>query len=45
MCILIVSFLHEGAQWTGIVTTIAIEMLKAGIVDAVICVQRSILYI
>lgn len=29
-----------GAQWTGIVTTIAIEMLKAGMVEAVICVQR-----
>lgn len=29
-----------GAQWTGIVTTIAIEMLKAGKVEAVICVQR-----
>jgi len=30
-----------GAQWTGIVTTIAIEMLKSGMVEAVICVQRS----
>ncbi|KVH91056.1 Coenzyme F420 hydrogenase/dehydrogenase beta subunit, C-terminal [Cynara cardunculus var. scolymus] len=30
----------EGAQWTGIVTTIAIEMLKSGMVEAVICVQR-----
>lgn len=29
-----------GAQWTGIVTTIAIEMLKTGMVEAVICVQR-----
>ena len=29
-----------GAQWTGIVTTIAIEMLKSGMVEAVICVQR-----
>lgn len=29
-----------GAQWTGIVTTIAVEMLKAGIVEAVVCVQR-----
>lgn len=29
-----------GAQWTGIVTTIAIEMLKSGLVEAVICVQR-----
>ncbi|KDP33365.1 hypothetical protein JCGZ_12914 [Jatropha curcas] len=31
----------QGAQWTGIVTTIAIEMLKAGMVDAVICVQSD----
>ncbi|KAL8162854.1 hypothetical protein V2J09_014343 [Rumex salicifolius] len=31
----------EGAQWTGIVTTIAIEMLKADKVDAVICVQSD----
>ncbi|KAG0571218.1 hypothetical protein KC19_6G220600 [Ceratodon purpureus] len=30
----------EGAQWTGIVTTIAMEMLRSNIVDAVICVQR-----
>ncbi|XP_024047952.1 7-hydroxymethyl chlorophyll a reductase, chloroplastic isoform X2 [Citrus clementina] len=29
----------EGAQWTGIVTTIAIEMLKTGMVEAVVCVQ------
>lgn len=33
-----------GAQWTGIVTTIAIEMLKRGMVDAVICVQRFIFF-
>ncbi|KAL6660912.1 hypothetical protein ACP70R_000296 [Stipagrostis hirtigluma subsp. patula] len=26
----------EGAQWTGIVTTIAVEMLKANMVDAVV---------
>lgn len=32
--------LMVGAQWTGIVTTIAIEMLKSGMVEAVICVQR-----
>ena len=32
--------LHAGAQWTGIVTTIAVEMLKANMVDAVVCVQR-----
>ncbi|KAK8948190.1 hypothetical protein KSP40_PGU004491 [Platanthera guangdongensis] len=31
----------EGAQWTGIVTTIAVEMLKANLVEAVVCVQRS----
>ncbi|XWS22421.1 hypothetical protein CRYUN_Cryun29cG0032500 [Craigia yunnanensis] len=31
----------EGAQWTGIVTTIAIEMLTAGMVEAVICVQSD----
>ncbi|OMO59054.1 hypothetical protein COLO4_34324 [Corchorus olitorius] len=31
----------EGAQWTGIVTTIAIEMLKAGMVEAVVCVQSD----
>ncbi|KAG8075938.1 hypothetical protein GUJ93_ZPchr0006g44728 [Zizania palustris] len=30
-----------GAQWTGIVTTIAIEMLKANMVDAVVCVQSD----
>ncbi|XP_052151610.1 7-hydroxymethyl chlorophyll a reductase, chloroplastic isoform X1 [Oryza glaberrima] len=32
----------EGAQWTGIVTTIAVEMLKANMVDAVVCVQRHL---
>lgn len=31
----------EGAQWTGIVTTIAVEMLKAGMVEAVVCVQSD----
>ncbi|KAJ8616806.1 hypothetical protein MRB53_036178 [Persea americana] len=31
----------EGAQWTGIVTTIAVEMLKANMVEAVICVQSD----
>ena len=30
-----------GAQWTGIVTAIACEMLERGIVEAVICVQNS----
>lgn len=32
---------NVGAQWTGIVTTIAVEMLKTGMVEAVICVQRQ----
>ncbi|KAM0851238.1 hypothetical protein ACQ4PT_052568 [Festuca glaucescens] len=31
----------QGAQWTGIVTTIAVEMLKADMVDAVVCVQSD----
>ncbi|CAH9122282.1 unnamed protein product [Cuscuta epithymum] len=31
----------EGAQWTGVVTTIAMEMLKIGMVEAVICVQSD----
>ncbi|KAJ7979746.1 7-hydroxymethyl chlorophyll a reductase, chloroplastic [Quillaja saponaria] len=31
----------KGAQWTGIVTTIAIEMLKSGMVEAVVCVQSD----
>ncbi|XP_010243628.1 PREDICTED: 7-hydroxymethyl chlorophyll a reductase, chloroplastic [Nelumbo nucifera] len=31
----------EGAQWTGIVTTIAVEMLKTSMVEAVICVQSD----
>lgn len=31
----------EGAQWTGIVTTIAAEMLKANLVEAVVCVQSD----
>lgn len=31
----------QGAQWTGIVTTIAIEMLQSKMVDAVICVQSD----
>ncbi|RWR96075.1 7-hydroxymethyl chlorophyll a reductase, chloroplastic isoform X1 [Cinnamomum micranthum f. kanehirae] len=31
----------EGAQWTGIVTTIAVEMLKANMVEAVVCVQSD----
>ncbi|GFR45129.1 hypothetical protein Agub_g6509 [Astrephomene gubernaculifera] len=31
----------DGAQWTGIVTQIAIEMLQSGKVDAVVCVQSD----
>eukprot|EP01026_Neomeris_dumetosa_P053975 TRINITY_DN48322_c1_g1_i3.p3 TRINITY_DN48322_c1_g1~~TRINITY_DN48322_c1_g1_i3.p3 ORF type:complete len:238 (-),score=19.55 TRINITY_DN48322_c1_g1_i3:58-771(-) len=31
----------EGAQWTGIVTQVAIEMLESGQVDAVVCVQSD----
>ncbi|EFJ46266.1 hypothetical protein VOLCADRAFT_93375 [Volvox carteri f. nagariensis] len=31
----------EGAQWTGIVTQIAIEMLRSGKVEAVVCVQSD----
>lgn len=30
-----------GAQWTGIVSTIACEMLKQGLVEGVVCVQSS----
>lgn len=30
-----------GAQWTGIVTTIAIEMLNQGMVEGVVCVQTD----
>ena len=30
-----------GAQWTGIVTQIAIEMLESGKVEAVVCVQSQ----
>lgn len=30
-----------GAQWTGIVTQIAIDMLESGAVDAVVCVQSQ----
>ena len=39
-CGICLDFIHVGAQWTGIVTTIAVEMLKADMVDAVVCVQR-----
>ncbi|MGB3136481.1 MAG: Coenzyme F420 hydrogenase/dehydrogenase, beta subunit C-terminal domain [Nodosilinea sp.] len=31
----------EGAQWTGIVSTIAIEMLAQGLVEGVVCVQNT----
>jgi len=31
----------EGAQWTGIVTQIALNMLESGAVDAVVCVQSA----
>lgn len=31
----------EGAQWTGIVSTIACEMLTQGIVEGVVCVQNT----
>ena len=30
-----------GAQWTGIVSAIAIEMLNRGLVEGVVCVQNS----
>ena len=30
-----------GAQWTGIVSTLAIEMLEKGLVEGVVCVQSS----
>lgn len=30
-----------GAQWTGIITSVAIEMLKSGKVDGVVCVQSE----
>jgi coenzyme F420 hydrogenase subunit beta len=31
----------EGAQWTGIVSTIATEMLNRGMVEGVVCVQNT----
>ena len=31
----------EGAQWTGIVSTLAIEMLTKGLVEGVVCVQNT----
>jgi len=31
----------EGAQWTGIVSTIACEMLTQGFVEGVVCVQNT----
>ncbi len=30
-----------GAQWTGIVSSIAIQMLESGIVEGVVCVQNT----
>jgi len=30
-----------GAQWTDIVSTIAIEMLNRGMVEGVVCVQNT----
>jgi 3,8-divinyl protochlorophyllide a 8-vinyl-reductase (ferredoxin) len=31
----------EGAQWTGIVSSIAIQMLTSGMVEGVVCVQNT----
>jgi coenzyme F420 hydrogenase subunit beta len=31
----------DGAQWTGIVSTIACEMLNRGLVEGVVCVQNT----
>lgn len=31
----------EGAQWTGIVSSLACEMLKQGLVEGVVCVQNT----
>ncbi|MBE9045733.1 Coenzyme F420 hydrogenase/dehydrogenase, beta subunit C-terminal domain [Pleurocapsales cyanobacterium LEGE 10410] len=31
----------EGAQWTGIVSTIACQMLERGMVEGVVCVQNT----
>ncbi len=31
-----------GAQWTGIVSSIAIEMLNRGLVEGVVCVQNTV---
>ena len=31
----------DGAQWTGIVSRIAVRALETGLVDAVLCVQQS----
>lgn len=39
-CLIFIPPSVAGAQWTGIVTTIAIEMLKSNMVEAVVCVQR-----
>mmetsp|Transcript_29705 Transcript_29705/g.50634 ORF Transcript_29705/g.50634 Transcript_29705/m.50634 type:complete len:506 (-) Transcript_29705:65-1582(-) len=31
----------EGAQWTGVVTGIAVSMLESGMVDAVVCIASN----
>lgn len=31
----------SGAQWTGIVSTLGMEMLRRGLVEGVVCVQQS----
>ncbi len=31
----------KGAQWSGLVTGTAVEMLRSGAVDAVVCVQSD----
>ncbi|CAG9462772.1 unnamed protein product [Pedinophyceae sp. YPF-701] len=31
----------DGAQWTGVVSSVAIEMLETGMVDAVVCVASD----
>jgi 7-hydroxymethyl chlorophyll a reductase len=30
-----------GAQWTGLVTSLAVEALRSGLVEAVVCVQSD----
>lgn len=31
----------DGAQWTGVVTSIALSMLESGMVDAVVCIANN----